>query len=70
MQVYAFSKWLNRESACHEWFDWFKKRGIPAAIVRHKYVFSVWREGIDHTGIREGWHQDYLVLRRCNGFDK
>jgi hypothetical protein len=76
-----FTEDLQEEEDCRHWFNWFKNRGIPAAIILEGAHFSVWRQGtVGHKRSRDGAHyvvtcgperidEEYHIVEKCNGFE-
>ena len=76
MNVYRFTLYLEKQQDCRGWYEWFKSKDIPAAIVfrNHRidrsdvFQYSVWREGIDNTDKYGRWHKESNILEACHGF--
>lgn len=58
------------------WFPWYKKRGVPAAIIHRRGVgrqtegTSVWRYGNDYGTVRDHFSPEYDIVEECHGFSK
>ena len=84
MKVYRFSVQMEHAEQCEDWYEWFNKKNIPAAIIERSYMvnntpvsrFSVWREGIDHNGGYEspvwslgGYRRRSTIIKSCHEFN-
>lgn len=67
-----FTEWMDREGQCADWYQWFKDRGVPAAIIKlsnskgTKYaVYRNWQGNpkMDVVAI-----VNLSVVDTCNGF--
>jgi len=79
MKIFRFSEYQYSQEACHEWYEWFKEKGVPAAIVFRNHhpentsmdQYSVWREGED-LGIKTKnnnlWYPKSEIIVSCHGF--
>lgn len=57
---------LDTIEDCRFWYEWFKGRGIPAAIIRLGQNYAVFRGGsVTHLNVRrlqKDGKKDYIVL--------
>jgi hypothetical protein len=40
-----FTYLMEQEDMCREWFEWFKQKKVPAAIIRFGKNYAVFRRG-------------------------
>jgi hypothetical protein len=79
--AFRMSRHLFTENMCLNWFEHFKERGIPCAIVREdkrSKPYSVWRIGREVTPIKPGQNYyvtepnneriDGVIIRECHMF--
>ena len=66
-----------RLSDVEEWFNWFEKKGVPAAIVeRDTYPhYTLWRAGkqaLDKKSerARVKWESWFVIVKECHNFSK
>lgn len=64
--TYQATIWLDTQHACFAWYEWFWHRGVPAAIIKHKKGFAVYRHLDRHS--EDPLYGPSEVIVSCNGF--
>jgi hypothetical protein len=58
--------WLKTKGMCHKWFKTFVEKDMPAAIVRCKSGYAVFREYKGYT--EEPIRGEYEIIEAHRGF--
>ena len=73
-KVFRFTTWTKQGKIPAEvmsWYEHFKAKGIPAAIVKKNSAdeYAVYREGVEAGGSGERIDKDLLeIVLSCHGF--
>ena len=67
-----FTEWMDTEKGCREWYQWFKERGVPTAIIQLKnskgIKHAVYRNWKGNPRMDVGSIVNLSVVDACNGF--
>ena len=67
-----FTEWMETEKGCASWYQWFRDRDVPAAIIQLKnskgIKYAVYRNWKGNPKMDVAGIVNLSVVDACNGF--